>query len=54
MQWCYILGKKRDFIAWQKLNKSFFKVERDIDVGSVYIPPEGSPYVYDGMYEEIQ
>ena len=45
------------------MSKSFFMVERDIYVGSVYIPPEGSsvyispegsPYVYDGMCEEIQ
>ena len=49
-----VLEKKREFIVWLKLSKSFFKVERDIYVGSVYIPPEGSLYVYDGMYEEIQ
>ena len=36
------------------MSKSFFMVERDIYVGSIYIPHEGSPYGYDGMYEEIQ
>ena len=39
---------------WLRLNKSFFRLDKDIYIGSVYIPPEGSSYVYDGIYEEIQ
>ena len=39
---------------WLKLNKSFFRFDKDIYIGSVYIPPEGSSYAYDGIYEEIQ
>ena len=41
-----VLKKKREFLVWLKLNKPFFVVERDIYVGSVYIPPEGSSYWY--------
>ena len=39
---------------WLRLKKSFFRFDKDIYIGSVYIPPEGSSYVYDGIYEEIQ
>ena len=49
-----VLKKKRECIVWLRLKKSFFRFDKDIYIGSVYIPPEGSSYVYDGIYEEIQ
>ena len=37
-----------------KIKQVILHGRTNIYVGSVFIPPEASPYVYDGMYEEIQ
>ena len=54
MRWCHGLREKGEYIVWLKLNKSFFRLDKDIYIGSVYIPPEWSSYVCNGIYEEIQ
>ena len=36
-------------MAWLKLDKDFFKLRNDIYLANIYIPPEGSVY----MYEDI-
>ena len=54
MRWYHGPREKKEYIVWLRLNKSFFGLDKDIHIRNVYIPPEGSSYVYDGIYQEIQ
>ena len=44
----------QDLMAWLKLDKDFFKLRNDIYLANIYIPPEGSVYMYEDVYHLIQ
>ena len=39
------IENKCDFLVWIRLDSKFFSLERDVVVGAIYIPPEGSSYI---------
>ena len=43
-----------NYIMWIKLSKELFTVDQDMYMGIVYLPPEGSKYVNDEAFIELE
>ena len=48
-----IKESKNDFVLWFTF-KNFSSTIDNILFGGVYLPPEGSPYACNNMFEEIE
>ena len=45
--------KQTDIVAWLCIKRDILKVRKDLYIGFVYIPPEGSPYSDIEHFQEI-
>lgn len=51
---CKIILSKSHFVSWCTLDKSLFGTCKDILLGAVYTPPEGSRYASSYCYSDIE
>ena len=42
------------FVLWLKVDKSILNKQNNLVIGTVYIPPEGSPYSSRDAFDEVQ
>ena len=54
MQGIEILHNRDDLIAWIKLDKTFFGLDKDLFVANAYVVPSNSPHVNPDTFDMIQ
>ena len=50
----HIHGNFKDIIAWLKLDKSYFTLEKDLYIGTIYLPPKQSTVIEDDLFSVVQ
>ncbi len=49
-----VIHSSSDYVLWIKVNKKLIECENDLIIGSVYIPPENSPYSTIDAFTELE